>query len=112
MRLRMGWGPKLRDPLFTRWEMQRAFQAGLRQLSAKSISSATTTRSLRRNFAREAKKSYEAPPDPPSSSLDKLRLPLLLGLSGGFVYIFMMPSNDHGLFETSQMPAEPPARTA
>ncbi len=64
---------------------------------------------MRRNFARESKKSYEAPPEPPSSTIDTLRWPLLFGLSGGFIYIFMMPSNDHGLFSTEKLPQQPPA---
>ena len=63
----------------------------------------------KRNFARESKKSFQAPPDPPSSTLDKIRWPLLIAMGGGFTYIFFLPSNDHGLFDTHG--AEAPTAT-
>ena len=86
--------------------MQRALQTGIRGISNKYP---VCSVSIRRRFAREAKKSYEAPPEPPSSTIDAVRWPLLLGLSGGIIYISMMPSNDHGLFSTEKLPQQPPA---
>ena len=52
-----------------------------------------------RGFAREAKKPFEAPPDPPASTIDKIRWPIVAVTFGGIAYIIFLPANDHGLFE-------------
>ncbi len=51
-----------------------------------------------RSFAREAKKPFEAPPDPPASIIDKIRWPLVAVIFGGIAYIMTLPANDHGLY--------------
>jgi hypothetical protein len=61
-----------------------------------------------RTFAREAKKAFEAPPDPPQSTVDKIRWPLVIALFGGVTYIAFLPENDHGLFKSPPQAGEEP----
>lgn len=63
----------------------------------------------RRWFARESKKPFEAPPDPPASKVDMIRWPIVAVTFGGVAYIVFLPENDHGLFSTD---AGPPAPTS
>ena len=71
---------------------------GLRALWRPHVSAAVYRGSLKRNFARESEKPFQAPPDPPSTTIDKIRWPLVAVTFGAVAYIVFLPENDHGLF--------------